>query len=245
MSENKYNILWHESLASTQTYLMDLDLSKLAEWTVIIAKNQTSGRGQNKNVWETEDCKNLCFSILLKPCFINIADQFILTQILSLGIYDFLSKYIQDVFIKWPNDIYVKKNKIAGILVNNKLQGEEFSFSICGIGLNVNQTSFFNAPNPTSMKIELGYDSSIEVLLCDLLDCIYNRYDRLKDSKVFDYKDDYMSKLLYNNKWAKYEYEGSLLDAKILDVNQYGHLILTKKDKTRFLADLKQLKFCH
>lgn len=95
------------------------------------------------------------------------------------------------------------------------------------------------------MKIELGYDSSIEVLLCDLLDCIYNRYDRLKDSKVFDYKEDYMSKLLYNNKWAKYEYEGSLLDAKILDVNQYGHLILTKKDKTRFLADLKQLKFCH
>ncbi len=139
----------------------------------------------------------------------------------------------------------MKKNKIAGILVNNKLQGEEFSFSICGIGLNVNQTCFLNAPNPTSMKIELGDDFDIEAVLVDLLDCIYCRYNRLKSEKVINYKQEYMSKLLYYNEWAKYEYEGILLDAKILDVNQYGHLILLKKDETRILADLKQLKFCH
>ncbi|MFA7082234.1 MAG: biotin--[acetyl-CoA-carboxylase] ligase [Bacteroidales bacterium] len=245
MIKNKYNILSNESLASTQTSLIGMDLSCLPEWTILIAKNQTSGRGQSKNVWESEDGKNLTFSILLKPSFINIADQFLITQVLSLGIYDFLSKHIQDVYIKWPNDIYVKKNKIGGILVNNKLQGEDFTFSICGIGLNINQTSFSNSPNPTSMKIELDEDFNLEVLLIDLLDSIYSRYDRLRVKKISDYKAEYISKLLYYNIWAEYEYEGNLVEAKILDVNQYGHLILIKRDKTRIEADLKQLKFCH
>ena len=245
MSENKYNILSFDSLASTQTSLIGMDLSELPEWTILIAKNQTSGRGQSKNVWESEDGKNLTFSILLKPSFINIADQFLITQVLSLGIYDFLSKYIQDVCIKWPNDIYVKKNKIGGILVNNKLQGADFTFSICGIGLNINQTSFSNSPNPTSMKIELGEDFNSHVLLFDLLNCIYSRYDSLKTKKVLSYQEEYKSRLLYYNVWGRYEYEGFLVEAKILDVNQYGHLILVKRDETRIEADLKQLKFCH
>lgn len=245
MSKNNYNILSYESLSSTQTYLIGKDLSELPEWTVLIAKNQTNGRGQSKNVWESEDGENLTFSILLKPFFINIANQFLITQVLSLGIYDFLSKHIQDVFIKWPNDIYVKKNKIGGILVNNKLQGEDFTFSICGIGLNVNQTSFSYSPNPTSMKIELGLNANLEVLLVELLNCIYYRYEILKSKKVSDYKDEYMSRLLYYNVWGRYEYEGFLVEAKILDVNQYGHLILMKRDETWIEADLKQLKFCH
>lgn len=245
MSKNKYYILSYESLASTQSSLMEEDLSKLPEWTIIFAKDQTSGRGQNRNIWETENGKNLTFSILLKPSFINIADQFLVTQIISLGIYDFLSKYIKDVYIKWPNDIYVKKNKIAGILVNNKLMGEDFSFSICGIGLNVNQVSFQNAPNPTSIKMELGYDFDIEDVLFELLECIYNRYIRLKDNKSSNYKKEYLSKLLYYSEWAQYKYEGILIKAKIVDVNQFGHLILIKKDETRIFADLKQLKFCH
>lgn len=244
MEENKYNILSYDSLPSTQTYLMSLNLDELPQWTVLIAKEQTNGRGQNRNVWEAENNKNLTFSILLKPIFIKIYNQFLITQILSLGIFDFLSQYLRDVSIKWPNDIYVRKNKIAGILVNNKLQGEDLSFSICGIGLNVNQIFFANAPNPSSMKLELGRYFDIELLFFELLGCIYNRYDDLRQNKVLDYKKEYMSKLLYNGLWAKYEYDGELIDAKIIDVNQYGHLILINKDENKFSADLKQIKFC-
>lgn len=239
----KYNILKFSSLDSTQTYLMSSDLSILPEWTVVIAHEQKKGRGQINNFWETEKGKNLTMSILLKPNFINISNQFLITQVLSLGIYDYLKKYIQDVSIKWPNDIYIGKKKICGILVNNKLQGEEFSYSICGIGLNVNQTTFSLAPNPTSIKIELGEDFDLLNLIYELLDYIFYRYNRLKIDTDIDYKKEYLSRLLNFNIWAKYLYEDKSVEAKIVDVNEYGYLKLLKRDKTIIEAELKKLKF--
>lgn len=240
---NKYNILKFESIDSTQGYLISSDLSNLPEWTIVMAHEQINGRGQSNNVWETDKGKNLTISILLKPNFINISNQFLITQVLSLGIYDYLKKYIQDVSIKWPNDIYIGKKKICGILVNNKLQGEEFSYSICGIGLNVNQTTFSLATNPTSMKIELGKDFDLLIVLYELLDSIYYRYNRFKMNIVVNYKKEYLSRLLNYNIWAKYFYEDKSVVAKIVDVNEYGYLKLLKKDNTIIEAELKMLKF--
>lgn len=242
---NEYNIYWHDVLESTQNSLLDLDLSVFPEWTIIITRDQINGRGQNTNKWESERGKNLTFSILLKPHFIKISNQFLITQVLSLGIYDYLSKYIKDVFVKWPNDIYVKKNKICGVLINNKLIGREFSFSICGIGLNVNQTSFDFALNPTSMKLESNVEFKIEDVLIELLNCIQNRYNRLKYNKISDFKNEYITKLLYYNVWHDYEYNNIKIEAKIVDVNEFGHLVLMKRDRDIIIAELKQLKFLH
>lgn len=245
MNKNKYNIKWFDSLDSTQTYLKGLDLNFLPEWSIVATRNQVNGKGQFENKWESEDGKDLTFSILLKPTFLSIVNQFLITQVLSLGIYDLLSKYINDVSIKWPNDIYVKKNKICGILVQNIIVGSEYSCAICGIGLNVNHTVFHFAPNPTSMKLETGKEFPIEEILFELLDCIKLRYDNLRNNLVSDYKREYLEKLLYYNSWAKYSYNLEDIEAKILDVNLYGHLILMKRDKKKIIAELKELKFHH
>lgn len=245
MNKNKYNIKWFDSLDSTQTYLKGLDLNFLPEWSIVATKNQINGKGQFENKWESEYGKDLTFSILLKPTFLSIVNQFLITQVLSLGIYDLLSKYINDVSIKWPNDIYVKKNKICGILVQNIIIGSEYSCAICGIGLNVNNTVFHFAPNPTSMKLETGKEFPIEEILFELLDCIKYRYDNLRNNLVSDYKREYLEKLLYYNSWAKYSYNLEDIEAKILDVNLYGHLILMKRDKKKIIAELKELKFHH
>lgn len=245
MNKNTYNIKWFDSLYSTQTYLKELDLNLLPEWSIIITKNQINGKGQFDNKWESEEGKDLTFSMLLKPNFLSIVDQFLITQVLSLGIFDLLSKYINDVSIKWPNDIYVKKNKICGILVQNIIIGSEYSCAICGIGLNINHKVFHFSPNPTSMKLEIGKEFSIEDILFELLDCIKFRYDNLRMNIVSDYKKEYLEKLLYYNVWSKYSYNLEDIEAKIIDVNQYGHLILMKRDKKKIIAELKQLKFHH
>lgn len=245
MNKNTYNINWFDSLDSTQTYLKGLNLDFLPEWSIIATKNQTNGRGQFENKWESEEGKDLTFSILLKPFFLSIADQFIITQVLSLGIFDFLSRYMNDISIKWPNDIYVKKNKICGMLVQNIIIGAEYSCAICGIGLNINHTVFHFAPNPTSMKLETGQEFLLKNILVELLDCIKFRYDALKLHQVSDYKKEYLRKLLYYDVWAKYGYNMEDLEAKIIDVNEFGHLVLIKKDKKRVIAELKELKFYH
>ena len=95
-------------------------------------------------------------SIVLYPTILPYK-QFIITQWVSLAIAHFLEKEIglKNVTIKWPNDIYVGDKKIAGILIENTIQGNRISYSIAGIGLNVNQKNFPEwIPNPTSIVIE-------------------------------------------------------------------------------------------
>ena len=216
----------------------------LPKWTVFVAKEQIKGKGQGQNVWESEKDKNLTFSILLYPNFLQARDQFLITQILSLGIYDFLSHYLSNVFIKWPNDIYVGKNKICGILVQNQIIGMEYSTAFCGIGLNVNQTEFSFAPNPTSLKLELDRSFDLDILLEEVLDCIRIRYEQLENNLIADYKKEYMEKLLFYKVWSKYLYcDNEIMEAKIKDVDNFGRLILENRGGKEIIADLKQLKF--
>jgi len=239
-----YNIRWFESLHSTQDYLKNSFDDSLPKWTVVVAKEQIKGKGQGQNVWESEKYKNLTFSILLYPNFLQARDQFLVTQILSLGIYDFLSRYLSNVFIKWPNDIYVGKNKICGILVQNQIIGMEYSTAFCGIGLNVNQTEFSFAPNPTSLKLELNRSFDLDILLEEVLDCIRIRYEQLENNLIADYKKEYMEKLLFYNVWSKYLYcDTEIMEAIIKDVDEFGRLILENRIGKEIIADLKQLKF--
>ncbi len=239
-----YNIHWFDSLHSTQGFLKNSFEESLSEWTIIAAKEQTNGKGQGQNVWESEKDMNLTFSILLYPNFLKARDQFIVTQILSLGIYDFLTRYLSNVFIKWPNDIYVGNNKICGILVQNQIIGIEYSTAFCGIGLNVNQTQFSFAPNPTSLKLELDKSFDLDILLEEVLDCIRIRYEQLENNLIADYKKEYMEKLLFYKVWSKYLYcDTEIMEAKIKDVDDFGRLILENRGGKEIIADLKQLKF--
>src|SRR5690348_13137008 len=81
------------------------DNPPVAEGTVIITDNQTAGRGQRGNTWESEPGKNLTFSIILKPTFLHPKDQFKLNMCVSLALHDYLTSQLQDVKIKWPNDM--------------------------------------------------------------------------------------------------------------------------------------------
>ena len=109
---------------STNNYLQTLCArQKIEELTTVVADFQTSGRGQRGNSWESEPLKNLLFSFVLFPDFLEACCQFLISQIISLAIKEELSTYTEDISIKWPNDIYWKEKKICGILIENDLMG--------------------------------------------------------------------------------------------------------------------------
>ena len=159
-------ILSFDELSSTNVWLYD----KISEKndisdTVVVAAHQTAGRGMDKNRWESEAGKNLLFSIALNVNFLEAENQFTISQAVSVAIVDVLSQFIdnQQLFIKWPNDIYFGDKKLAGMLIQNTVEGRMMGTSIIGIGLNVNQMEFSkDIPNPISLKMILGKDFDLE-----------------------------------------------------------------------------------
>jgi biotin-(acetyl-CoA carboxylase) ligase len=141
-----------DETASTNQYLSQLCnqlQESVAELTTVTAEFQTAGKGQRGNTWEAEEGKNLLFSFVLYPSFLEARRQFILSQIVSLAIKEELSRWSDEITIKWPNDIYWKDKKICGILIENDLSGHHIRRSIAGIGININQEVFnSDAPNP-------------------------------------------------------------------------------------------------
>ncbi len=127
------------------------------DFTVWAAEFQTAGRGQRGNTWESAAGENLTFSILFKPSNFLSTRQFELSEVVALGVVNYLAEKGIEAKIKWPNDIYVGDKKICGILIENVLSGDTLSVCIAGIGVNLNQTVFrSDAPNPTSLLLELG-----------------------------------------------------------------------------------------
>ena len=115
----KHIVQLFETLDSTNKYLENIDTSTVDEGYIVRAEHQTSGVGQQGNIWQSQANKNLTFSMLLKPTFLPIADRYMLTKAISLAMVDFLKAVLPNNFIsiKWPNDIYAGNRKLAGVLV--------------------------------------------------------------------------------------------------------------------------------
>lgn len=144
-----FRVSWLEKTASTQSELIALSQrEQLSEGCVLAAVEQSAGVGQGSNKWESQKGENLVFSLFLRPSFLHPARQFDLMQAVSLAIADFVQGFVKrDVWIKWPNDIYIGKDKLCGFLLQNNIVAERLDSSVCGIGLNVNQTKFLLSPH--------------------------------------------------------------------------------------------------
>lgn len=224
------NIVKLKEIDSTNNYLKHLlsNCEPLQEGTVIMADTQFAGRGQRGNVWLSEAGKNLTISILLKPVFLAASQQFELTKVISLGVTDCLTKLLgEDCKVKWPNDIYVKDQKIGGILIENTLKGAFLKDSVVGIGLNVNQNIFADGLKATSVANILQIEYHLNQLLSELCYYIEGRYLQLKTNKKDLLYADYMNKLFRFNQLADFIINHEKVSARIIDVNPDGKLIVS------------------
>ncbi|GAA4821818.1 biotin--[acetyl-CoA-carboxylase] ligase [Algivirga pacifica] len=224
-----------------------LQKGPVIEGTIIYTPEQTAGRGQRGNQWEAKANKNLTFSMILKPTFLQAQEQFQLNVAVSLGIMDFFREVIGlSVKVKWPNDIYVEDRKICGILIENFLHGNSISHAIIGIGINVNQ-QVFDHPKATSIALEVGKQYKLESLLEEIAQYIEARYLKLKNQGYLALKTAYLQSLYWYQEVHQFERltevgKGTIFEGSILGIDTHGKLIL-QSEKGLETFGLKEIRF--
>ena len=237
--------MYIEQTNSTNTLLKEL-IAKGQEPEFIYAGYQTAGRGQTGNSWESEKGKNLICSILLPPnknlYFLNIAVSVAIYRVIRSFVFERsgLCSLSEAVSIKWPNDIYWKDKKLAGILLENAIIGNEVKYAIAGIGLNVNQTKFVSdAPNPVSLKQISGKEYAIDQLMQNLLDAIHTVLNEPEDAIWSEYKAHLYR---WEGYWPFADQNGAF-EAQIEDVLPSGEIVLRDKNGQLHTYGFKQIKY--
>ena len=210
--------------------------------TLVITDHQTSGRGQRGNKWESQPGKNLTFSLIFKPFFLAVKDQFKLNEAVSNGIADYVTKKVAEkVHIKWPNDILVQDKKICGMLIENHLSGEEIIYSVVGIGLNVNQL-FFPHLQAGSLKACTGMEYELAHELTELLGEVEARYLQLRRGSLSGLEESYLQRLYRKDEIHSFSAEGKVFDGMITGVSDAGQLQMNIGAETR-LFGVKEVTF--
>ncbi len=222
-----------EETNSTNEYLARLCHQKqVEEFTVVQADFQTAGKGQRGNSWESERGKNLLFSLMLYPTFLEARKQFILSQAISLAVKETLDAYADGFSVKWPNDIYWQEKKIGGILIENDLAGKYISRCIIGIGLNVNQECFVSsAPNPVSLKQITGEEYERQEILCRMMEKMKASYQTIQTGNANGIVNQYKAALFRREGFHPYRDAKGEFTARIIDVEADGHLVLEDADE--------------
>ena len=154
-------------------------------------------------------------------------EQFIISRIASLAVKNSLDHFIDDIRIKWPNDIYWKDKKIAGMLIENEVQGRYIQNSVIGVGININQQSFPESlPNPVSLRQITGVDSDLNSLIDVFVREFFLLYREFQDGKIIQIDDEYMLDLYRINDYYWFKDEGGSFKAMIKEVMPSGHLVL-------------------
>ena len=233
-----------DAIDSTNDFLKNLIRNQNVEnYTVVVAKNQTAGKGQMGSKWEAEIGKNLTFSILVKNFIFDINDIFNVNIVVSVSILEVLKALnIPNLSIKWPNDILSDNKKIGGILIENKLKSNKTIDSVIGIGLNVNQSKFDGLPNASSLLNSAHQIFDLNEILLLIVSQIKNNLTVYEKSKTH-FWENYHQNLYHLNVISKFEDEQkNQFQGKIIGVSNDGKLIVEFNDNSNKMFSLKEIK---
>jgi len=225
---NERKIVRLDEVESTNLYLRQLVREEQPEeGSVVITDYQTGGRGLMGNSWFSTKGENLLFSLLIYPQGVKANEQFIISRIASLAVKNTLDQFTDDIRIKWPNDIYWKDKKIAGMLIENDIQGKEIENAVIGIGINLNQQIFpLSLPNPVSLRQITGIEHNRDHILEIFMREFFLLYRDFQNDGAVTIEDEYMLDLYRVNDYYWFEDNNGRFRAIIEDVLPSGHLVL-------------------
>lgn len=237
MAWNKDSITRLETIDSTNRYLRD-EASRLWErhggngLVVVTAEHQTAGRGQRGNTWSSNAGENLLFSILVRPeNTLRVTEQFLLSQAVALSLHEAMLHFGIDTRLKWPNDIYVGKRKLAGILLELDYAGAFVEQAIIGIGVNVNQEYFPTMDRiPVSMKMLQGHEFILDDVLATILYSFERYYHELESGSKEFIAERYTRLLLGVNEQRNFVDKDGCFEGTITGVESDGQLIIHRID---------------
>lgn len=243
------NVIVLEQIGSTNDYLKFQlsNFTPFAEWTAIMARHQTQGRGERGNKWLVPAGLNLTFSTVAYPTYIRLQDHFSLNILISLALMDWLDSLSISASIKWPNDIMLNGRKIAGLLIENKSSGSTIRQSVIGIGINVNQLDFPSeiAHTASSILRETGMQIPDLLQACKNILCfLQQRFETFKNQQVCQEEllKEYNQRLFRKDILADYSNEEGNFQGKLLQVDSKGllHLEIAGQEK---VFQFKEVRF--
>ncbi|RSC93925.1 biotin--[acetyl-CoA-carboxylase] ligase [Tenacibaculum singaporense] len=235
------------AIDSTNTFLKNM-VSKVVvdDFTVVVAKTQTKGRGQMNSEWVVEEGKNLTFSVFSRFTDLDVENHKYLNFCISLSVYEALKELdLPSLSIKWPNDILSGNKKLGGILIENTLKGSKIVSSVVGIGINVNQDSFSKSlPNASSVKKILGKEFNLEILLESILMRLKNYHTILERKEYSLLEEAYLKRLYKKNVPTMFKNSQNILFmGKIIGVSKSGNLQIELENETIQEFGLKEVSF--
>jgi BirA family biotin operon repressor/biotin-[acetyl-CoA-carboxylase] ligase len=229
---------------STNDYLRELTLSESCEdFTCVVAKQQSKGKGQFGSKWVSREGENLTFSVYKKDLSVNTDDQFLVSMVSALAVYKTVSDLnLKLISVKWPNDILAEQKKISGILIENNIRQQQITSSIIGIGLNVNQVDFSNLPKASSLKALTGVTYFLDELLLSTIQNLKHYFSILESTDKELIIEAYNKVLFRKNKPSMFEVEGRVSVGIIKNVSLNGSLFIEFEDEVLKSFNLKEVK---
>jgi BirA family biotin operon repressor/biotin-[acetyl-CoA-carboxylase] ligase len=229
----------HASASTNEDLRVRFRESELPNLTTLFTHTQTHGKGQRGTRWESEAYKNLTFSILITD-LTQFEESFSLNKFVSVAIVTWLQERLNvTAKIKWPNDILSVNLKLAGILVETIFKGAKKDHAIIGIGINVNQMEFIQAPKAISLKHIIGNAQDLEMLLESFLEHFERHYKKLEP------RDELYLKHFYKlGKNVSFKINQELVNATVRGVNKDGKLLLEHSAHLH-AYDLKEVQWIY
>lgn len=221
------------SVDSTNKHAADLLAGgDIGHGTVIVAQEQTAGRGQRGRTWFSSMGLDLTASVVFRPEELKLSEQFGLAQVVALALHDVVSEMMAAagrdagmVRIKWPNDILVDRRKIAGILMENVVRGQRLHASIAGVGLNVNSTDLDIGLMATSLLLETGRSERVDKVLARLCTRLEARWQGWAEDPAVT-QVAYVDRLWSRGRFMVFDLDGGAFTGRPLEVDPIGRLVV-------------------
>ncbi len=233
-----------KDIGSTNEYLLRLALQQPGWEGAVMSEHQNAGKGMGNNKWESEVGKNLLFSILLHPTWLPIHNQYLLSMAEAVAIHEVLSEYVQEITIKWPNDIYWRNRKISGTRIDTNIIGNRIGDMIIGTGININQKTFISdAPNPVSLWQITHTEYNITDILHKILAAFEHYYTMMTNADYNTIIHQYHINMYRRKGFHKYRDTNGEFEAAIKEVLPNGILKLQRTDYTISEYLFKEVEF--
>jgi BirA family biotin operon repressor/biotin-[acetyl-CoA-carboxylase] ligase len=214
------------------------------------SNHQTAGKGQRGKVWESNPNENIALTMVFEPPQVFESQPFLFNALISLAVRSFLEKTIQfsqnsilsklnnqledlnhpdsneKVYIKWPNDLWIRDRKAGGILIENKYRGQLWQWTVVGVGINVNQTYFSeNLKNAVSLKQITHEEYNSEQLAIQLHQVVSNFIYQIARNNTEQILSEYNQFLYKKGEKVRLKKESAVFETTIKSVDKQGSLI--------------------
>ena len=234
-----------DSVDSTNNYAMALIQKREIDSEIaVFAKEQTHGKGRRGKQWISNKAENIMMSVVVPMQWLSVSRQFELSVAVALSCYDLFQKYIlANLFIKWPNDIFINDSKAGGILIENVIKGKIWQWSVIGMGLNINQEKFEEEIlKATSLKLATDKQYDVIKLAAELHSSLLKRIEELKAGNFKKMLEEYNDHLYARGKKVKLKTQNKFFETKIVAVSSSGELITHDLVERKFVFDDVEFK---